>query len=159
LGHPPSAPGGFAKGKGSACAAVAVASSKLRAMAVRKTVTYGVLQESWFFGSRPLGSYAVTRWGRVGPHVKHKIAYVFTGSVCKGRHQDARRSLAQAIRDPPRYWLWHEVTSAPFPLGTFPRIRAVLRKREPMPGFIRLAVERELRRREKQRARRERKDP
>ena len=49
---------------------------------------------------------------------------------------------------------WHDVMGAKFPAGTFKRIAAVLRKdkdkKEDRTDFVREAVERELKRRERQ---------
>ena len=44
---------------------------------------------------------------------------------------------------------WHENMTARFPAGTFARIAAVLRQDEDRTDFVREAVERELKRREK----------
>jgi hypothetical protein len=44
---------------------------------------------------------------------------------------------------------WQEDMQARFPAGTFKRIKAVLREKEDRTDFVREAVERELRRREK----------
>jgi hypothetical protein len=46
---------------------------------------------------------------------------------------------------------WHEVMGTPFPKGTFERMRAVREKVETKTDFVRRAVERELKRREKRR--------
>jgi hypothetical protein len=48
---------------------------------------------------------------------------------------------------------WHEVMGAPFPKGTFARMDAVRDDKEDRTDFIRTAVERELKRREKARLR------
>ena len=45
--------------------------------------------------------------------------------------------------------LWHQRTAVKFPQGTFERIAALLQKPEVRMDFIRNAVERELKRREK----------
>ena len=45
--------------------------------------------------------------------------------------------------------LWHQRTAVKFPQGTFERIAAVLQKPEVRLDFIRKAVEKELKRREK----------
>jgi len=42
----------------------------------KRSVHYGAFQESWFFGSQPLGSYAVTRHGRLAPHVQSTRVYM-----------------------------------------------------------------------------------
>jgi hypothetical protein len=44
---------------------------------------------------------------------------------------------------------WHEVMGAPFPRGTFERMKAVRAKGETKTDFVRKAVERELARRER----------
>lgn len=44
---------------------------------------------------------------------------------------------------------WHEAMGAKFERGTFARIAAVLRKDEDRTEFVREAVEREIKRREK----------
>jgi hypothetical protein len=44
---------------------------------------------------------------------------------------------------------WHEVMGAPFPKGTFARMKAVREKGESKTDFVRTAVERELTRRER----------
>jgi len=46
---------------------------------------------------------------------------------------------------------WAEDMQARFPAGTFDRIEAVLEESEDRTDFVRVAVERELKRREKQR--------
>jgi hypothetical protein len=45
--------------------------------------------------------------------------------------------------------LWSENMQARFPAGTFRRIKAVLKETEERTDFVREAVERELKRREK----------
>jgi hypothetical protein len=45
--------------------------------------------------------------------------------------------------------LWHEDVQARFPKGTLARIKAVLATTEDRTDFIRAAIERELKRREK----------
>ena len=45
---------------------------------------------------------------------------------------------------------WHEDVLARFPKGTLARIKAVLEPAEDRTDFIRMAVEREIRRRERQ---------
>ena len=45
--------------------------------------------------------------------------------------------------------LWAEVMEAPFPDGTFERIKAVLEDGEDRTDFVRAAVEREIKRRER----------
>ena len=52
--------------------------------------------------------------------------------------------------------LWHQRTAVKFPQGTFERIAAVLQKPEVRMDFIRNAVERELKRREAQKRKPER---
>jgi len=47
--------------------------------------------------------------------------------------------------------MWAEDMQARFPDGTFDRIEAVLEDSEDRTDFVRVAVERELKRREKQR--------
>lgn len=47
--------------------------------------------------------------------------------------------------------MWAEDMQARFPKGTFDRIEAVLEDSEDRTEFVRVAVERELKRREKQR--------
>lgn len=47
--------------------------------------------------------------------------------------------------------LWTDDMQARFPAGTFDRIEAVLEEPEDRTDFVRLAVERELKRRERQR--------
>jgi hypothetical protein len=49
---------------------------------------------------------------------------------------------------------WSEDMQARFPAGTFERIGSVLRDTEDRTDFVRLAVERELRRRESRRRKR-----
>jgi hypothetical protein len=44
---------------------------------------------------------------------------------------------------------WHDVMGAKFPAGTFDRIAAALAEKEDRTDFVRLAVERELERRER----------
>lgn len=54
-----------------------------------------------------------------------------------------------AKRPSGRPTLWRDRMSAVFPDGTFDRITAVLRQAETRRAFVRVAVERELRRRER----------
>jgi len=51
---------------------------------------------------------------------------------------------------------WHEIMGAPFPRGTFARMDAVRAKGESKTDLIRVAVERELKRREARRPARQR---